>query len=156
MLKKVEIWTDGACSGNPGPGGWAAILLYKGVTKELSGGEMLTTNNIMEIKAVILGLRALKEKCSVTIYSDSAYVVNAITQGWLNNWIANNYKTADKKEVKNRELWEELHELMQFHQVEFVKVKGHADNTNNNRCDELARAEIKALIKNLTDITEES
>lgn len=156
MLKKVEIWTDGACSGNPGPGGWAAILLYKGVTKELSGGEMLTTNNIMEIKAVILGLRALKEKCSVTIYSDSAYVVNAITQGWLNNWIANNYKTADKKEVKNRELWEELHELMQFHQVEFVKVKGHADNANNNRCDELARAEIKALAKNLTDITEES
>lgn len=156
MLKKVEIWTDGACSGNPGPGGWAAILLYKGVTKELSGGEILTTNNIMEIKAVILGLRALKEKCSVTIYSDSAYVVNAITQGWLNNWIANNYKTADKKEVKNRELWEELHELMQFHQVEFVKVKGHADNANNNRCDELARAEIKALAKNLIDVTEES
>lgn len=156
MLKKVEIWTDGACSGNPGPGGWAAILLYKGVTKELSGGEMLTTNNIMEIKAVILGLRALKEKCSVTIYSDSAYVVNAITQGWLNNWIANNYKTADKKEVKNRELWEELYELMQFHQVEFVKVKGHADNAKNNRCDDLARAEIKALTKNLTDITEES
>lgn len=154
MLKKVEIWTDGACSGNPGPGGWAAILLYKGVKKEISGGEMLTTNNIMEIKAVILGLRALKEKCSVTIYSDSAYVVNAITQGWLNNWIANNYKTADKKEVKNRELWEELHELMLFHQVEFVKVKGHADNANNNRCDELARAEIKALTKNFSDIEE--
>lgn len=154
MLKKVEIWTDGACSGNPGPGGWAAILLYKGVKKEISGGEMLTTNNIMEIKAVILGLRALKEKCSVTLYSDSAYVVNAITQGWLNNWIANNYKTADKKEVKNRELWEELHELMLFHQVEFVKVKGHADNANNNRCDELARAEIKALTKNFSDIEE--
>lgn len=154
MLKKVEIWTDGACSGNPGPGGWAAILLYKGVKKELSGGEMLTTNNIMEIRAVILGLRALKEKCNVTIYSDSAYVVNAITQGWLNNWIANNYKTADKKEVKNRELWEELHELMQFHQIEFVKVKGHADNVNNNRCDELARAEIKALTKNFSDIEE--
>ncbi len=145
MLKKVEIWTDGACSGNPGPGGWAAILLYMGKEKALSGGLNETTNNVMELTAVIEGLSALKEKCSVTLYSDSAYVVNAINQGWLSGWQKNDFKTADKKPVKNRELWERLISLLSEQEVNFIKVKGHSSNENNNRCDELARAEILKL-----------
>lgn len=147
MLKKVEIWTDGACSGNPGPGGWAAILHYKGSEKILSGGLKSTTNNIMELTAVIEGLAALKEKCDVTLYSDSAYVINAINLGWLSGWQKNNFKTADKKPVKNRELWERLISLLDNQSVTFEKVKGHAQNENNNRCDEIARGEITRLIE---------
>lgn len=146
MLKKIEIWTDGACSCNPGPGGWAAVLLYKGVEKVISGGLNDTTNNVMELTAVIEALSALKEKCDVNLYSDSAYVVNAINQGWLSGWQANGFKTADKKPVKNRELWERLYSLLAKQNVNFIKVKGHDVNENNNRCDELARAEIKKLI----------
>lgn len=149
MLKKVFIWTDGACSGNPGPGGWAAILKYGDVEKTISGGELSTTNNVMELTAVVKALYALKEKCNVSIYSDSAYVVNAIEQGWLYNWKKNGFKTADKKPVKNLELWQNLYDLLLKHDVTFIKVKGHADNENNNRCDSLARAEITKITKNI-------
>ena len=148
MLKKIEIWTDGACSCNPGPGGWAAILRYGNYEKVFSGGENNTTNNVMELTSVIKGLAALKEKCEVTLYSDSAYVINAINEGWLKNWQKSGFKTADKKPVKNRELWEELSELLLNQNVNFVKVKGHAQNKNNNRCDEIARGEISKLSDN--------
>ena len=141
-MEDVIIYTDGACSGNPGPGGWAAILMYKDNKKEISGGEKNTTNNIMELTAVIEGLKLLKFPCKVQVYSDSAYVVNAFKQNWITNWIKNNWKTADKKEVKNKELWQELLNLTKIHNVTFNKVKGHADNEFNNRCDELARANI--------------
>ena len=144
-MKKVSIWTDGACSYNPGPGGWAAILQYGKAEKVLSGGKNETTNNVMELTAVVEGLKALKEKCSVLLYSDSAYVVNAVEQGWLHNWKANGFRTADKKPVKNRELWEELDALLSEHAVKFVKVKGHADNEYNNRCDSIARSEVEKL-----------
>ena len=147
MLKKVEIWTDGACSYNPGPGGWASILYYKGIEKEISGGMLDTTNNVMELTAVIQGLKALKEPCEVTLYSDSTYVVNAILENWLDAWQQNGFKTANKKPVKNKELWEELSILLKKHNVNFVHVKGHADNVNNNRCDKLARAEIQKLME---------
>ena len=143
MLKKVEIWTDGACSNNPGPGGWAAILNYKGVEKVFSGGLPSTTNNVMELTAVIEGLKALKESCKVILYSDSSYVVNAITENWLTAWEKNGFKTANKKPVKNRELWEELSLLLKKHEVTFIHVKGHADNENNNRCDKIARQEVQ-------------
>lgn len=145
MMKKVSIWTDGACSYNPGPGGWAAILQYGKAEKVLSGGKNETTNNVMELTAVVEGLKALKEKCSVILYSDSAYVVNAVEQGWLHNWKANGFRTADKKPVKNRELWEELDALLSEHAVKFIKVKGHADNEYNNRCDSIARSEVEKL-----------
>lgn len=138
-MEKVTIYTDGACSGNPGPGGWGTILMYKDTKKEISGGSKDTTNNIMEITAVIEGLKLLKFPCEVDLYSDSAYVVNAFNQGWINNWRKNNWKTASKEPVKNRELWEELYELTNMHKVNFIKVKGHSDNEYNNRCDELAR-----------------
>ena len=145
MLKKVEIWTDGACPCNPGPGGWAAILNYMGIEKEISGGKLDTTNNYMELTAVIQALNALKEPCEVTLYSDSSYVVNAITENWLAGWQRNGFKTAGNKPVKNQELWEELLVLLKKHQVNFVHVKGHADNQNNNRCDKLAREQIQKL-----------
>lgn len=138
--KKVTIYTDGACSGNPGKGGWGAILIYGDVVKELSGGEDNTTNNRMELKAVIEALKALKSPCDVEIYSDSAYVVNAFTQKWIDNWIKNNWKTADKKSVKNVDLWQELLVLIKTHNVTFKKVKGHSDNELNERCDKLAKA----------------
>ena len=141
-MKQVEIFTDGACSGNPGPGGWGAVLRYNGREKELSGGEKNTTNNRMELTAVIKGLSALKERCEVDLYSDSSYVVNAINEGWLVAWQMKGYKTADNKPVKNVELWQELSALLKEHQVNFIKVKGHADNEYNNRCDELATGEI--------------
>ncbi len=144
-MKKVTIYTDGACSGNPGPGGWGAILMCDGVQKEISGANQSTTNNIMEITAVLEALKLLKYECEVTIYSDSAYVVNAFKQGWLENWVKNNWRTASKDPVKNQELWEELYNLTQKHKVEFVKVKGHSDNEFNNRCDELARSEIEKV-----------
>lgn len=138
--KKVTIYTDGACSGNPGKGGWGSILIYGDVVKELSGGEDNTTNNRMELKAVIEALKALKSPCEVEIYSDSAYVVNAFTQKWIDNWIKNNWKTADKKSVKNVDLWQELLVLIKTHNVTFKKVKGHSDNELNERCDKLAKA----------------
>ena len=142
-MKQVELYTDGACSGNPGAGGYGAILIYKGLEKEISGGEPLTTNNRMEIYAVIAGLECLKEKCRVNIYSDSAYTVNAFTQNWLEGWIRNGWRKADGKEVANSDLWQRLYDLTESHEVRFIKVKGHADNAYNNRCDELARAAIK-------------
>lgn len=144
-MKEVTIYTDGACSGNPGPGGWGAILMYNDNKKEISGAEKETTNNIMEITAVLEALKLLKEECDVKVYSDSAYVVNAFNQGWIYNWRKNNWKTANKEPVKNKNLWEELYELTQKHKVEFIKVKGHSDNEFNNRCDFLATSAIKTL-----------
>lgn len=144
-MKKVTIYTDGACSGNPGPGGWGAILMYNGTSKEISGASKDTTNNIMEITAVLESLKLLKEECEVKVYSDSAYVVNAFNQGWIYNWKKNNWKTASKDPVKNKELWEELYSLVQKHKVEFIKVKGHSDNEYNNRCDFLATSAIKTI-----------
>ncbi len=144
-MKKVTIYTDGACSGNPGPGGWGAILMYNETSKEISGANKDTTNNIMEITAVIEALKLLKEECEVKVYSDSAYVVNAFKQGWIYNWKKNNWKTASKDPVKNKELWEELYSLVQKHKVEFIKVKGHSDNEYNNRCDFLATSAIKTI-----------
>lgn len=142
-MEKVTIYTDGACSGNPGPGGWGAILMCQGKKKEMAGGCKNTTNNIMEITAVIEALKLLKYACEVDLYSDSAYVVNAFRQKWIDNWKKNNWKTASKEPVKNKELWQELDKLTQIHQVKFHKVKGHSDNEFNNRCDELARGEIQ-------------
>jgi ribonuclease HI len=142
-MEEVTIYTDGACSGNPGPGGWGAILMYKENKKEISGGKKDTTNNVMELTAVIEALKLLKFPCKVKLYSDSAYVVNAFLQNWVINWQRNNWKTADKKEVKNKELWQELVELTNIHDITFIKVKGHSDNEYNNRCDELARKAIQ-------------
>ena len=144
-MKKVTIYTDGACSGNPGPGGWGAVLIYGETKKEISGARENTTNNIMEITAVLEALKLLKEECEVEVYSDSAYVVNAFNQGWIYNWQKNNWKTSGKDPVKNRELWEELYSYTQKHKVTFIKVKGHSDNEYNNRCDELAREAILSL-----------
>lgn len=145
MRKKVDIYTDGACSGNPGVGGWGAVLFYRGVRKEISGAEGQTTNNRMELTAMIRALSALKEDCEVTLYSDSAYCVDAFNKGWIASWKANGWRTADKSEVKNPDLWQELLALAERHKVTFVKVKGHSDNEHNNRCDALARAAIKAF-----------
>lgn len=145
MMKEIDLYTDGACSGNPGAGGYGAILIYRGVEREISGGEPSTTNNRMEIYAVIAGLRCLKEKCKVNIYSDSAYTVNAFNQHWIDNWMKSGWKKADGKPVLNAELWQELYSLVRQHEVRFIKVKGHADNEYNNRCDALARAAIKNL-----------
>lgn len=144
-MEKVVIYTDGACSGNPGPGGWAAVLMYKDNKKEISGGQKDTTNNVMELTAVIEGLKLLKYPCEVDLYSDSAYVVNSFLQGWIYNWVKNNWKTVSKEPVKNKELWEELYNLTKKHKVNFIKVKGHSDNEYNNRCDELARNAIKDI-----------
>ena len=144
-MEEVTIYTDGACSGNPGPGGWGSILMYKGNKKEISGSKKETTNNVMELTAVIEALKLLKYPCKVNVYSDSAYVVNAFLQHWITNWQKNNWKTADKSDVKNKELWQELLQLTQTHEVKFIKVKGHADNEFNNRCDELARNAILSL-----------
>ena len=144
-INEVTIYTDGACSGNPGPGGWAAILMAGGAKKELSGGEKDTTNNRMELMAVIEGLNALKRPCKVDIYSDSAYVVNAFEQNWIDKWIKNGWKNSAKAEVANSDLWKRLLELTKTHNVTFHKVKGHADNEFNNRCDELAVAEWKRI-----------
>jgi len=145
-MEEVVIYTDGACSGNPGPGGWGSILMYKGNQKEISGGKIDTTNNVMELTAVIEGLRLLKFPCKVKLYSDSAYVVNAFNQKWIYGWLKNGWKNASKEPVKNKELWQELYNLTKVHEVEFIKVKGHSDNEYNNRCDELARNAIKELV----------
>ncbi len=136
-MKQVTIYTDGACSGNPGPGGWGAILLYKDTLRELSGGEEHTTNNRMELLGVISALSALKEPCEIELYTDSQYIANAINKGWLQGWKAKNWKRKDG-ELKNIDLWQELDKLLNTHAVSFNWVKGHAENQYNNRCDELA------------------
>lgn len=138
----MTIYTDGACSGNPGPGGWAAILVAGDKRRELWGYEPETTNNRMELTAAIEALRALKVPCRVKLYSDSAYLVNAFRQGWVDKWLHNGWVTARKEPVENQDLWQELLRVMAPHQVEWIKVKGHADNPYNNRCDELARRAI--------------
>ena len=149
-LKKVELYTDGACSGNPGKGGYGGILIYKGIEKEYSGFADNTTNNRMELTAVIMGLKMLKEPVEIDIYSDSAYTVNAFLEGWIENWINNNWRTAGKKPVQNVELWQELLALIHPHKVTWHKVKGHADNSYNNRCDKLATGEIAKHLDNKT------
>ena len=144
-MEEVIIYTDGACSGNPGPGGWGSILMMGENKKEISGGKKDTTNNVMELTAVIEALKLLKRPCKVDLYSDSAYVVNAFLQNWILGWIKNGWRNSNKEEVKNKELWQELLSLTKIHDVTFHKVKGHADNEYNNRCDELARNAIKKL-----------
>ena len=140
-MKTVELYTDGACSGNPGPGGWGAILSYMGHEKELSGGDAKTTNNRMELTAVIRGLEALTEPCIVELYTDSKYVADAINKGWLAYWSTHNWRSMSKKDVANPELWKRLLELHGIHRVTYHWVKGHAENPKNNRCDQLAVAE---------------
>ena len=137
-MKTVTLYTDGACSGNPGPGGWGAILEFNGIEKELSGGESSTTNNRMELIAVISGLQALKEPCRVELYSDSKYVIDGLSKGWAVSWQKNGWRKADKKPALNPDLWEILLALTQKHTLEYHWVKGHSDNPKNNRCDELA------------------
>lgn len=141
-MKRVVIYTDGACSGNPGPGGWGAILVYGGWKKELSGGEDSTTNNRMELTGAIEALRALKEPCRVELYTDSRYLVDAIEQGWLESWKARSWRRKDGP-LKNPELWQALDEQISRHDVVFRWVKGHAENPFNNRCDEMAVEEAK-------------
>ncbi len=145
-MKEVTIYTDGACSGNPGPGGWGTILDYKGTRKELSGGEKLTTNNRMELTAVIEGLKALKEKCSVTVITDSKYVSDGINLGWARGWKANNWRKKDKKPALNPELWDELLSLIDKHEVKISWIKGHAGHPENEKCDRLAVAESQKFL----------
>ena len=140
-MKTIELFTDGACSGNPGPGGWGAILRYQGKEKELAGGEAQTTNNRMELTAVIRGLEALKEPCRVTVTTDSRYVVDGIEKGWARSWRARGWVKADKKPALNAELWGRLLDLLDRHEVTFRWIKGHAGHTENERCDRLAVAE---------------
>lgn len=140
LINEVTIYTDGACSGNPGPGGWGVVLIAGSHQKELSGGEKLTTNNKMELTAVIKGLEALTRPCKVKLYSDSAYVVNAFNQHWIDNWQRNGWRNKAREAVANEDLWKQLLLLTKTHEVEFIKVKGHADNEFNNRCDRLAVA----------------
>ena len=143
MPKTVTIYTDGACSGNPGPGGWGAILRYGAHEKELSGGDPETTNNRMELTAVIRALEALKEPCRVELYTDSRYIVDAIEKGWLHSWQRNGWRKADKKPALNVDLWQRILELFATHEVHLHWVKGHAENEYNNRCDALAVAQYK-------------
>lgn len=145
MLKYVEIFTDGACSGNPGPGGWGAILRYNGRERELSGGEKETTNNRMELTAVIEALSALKEPCKVRLVTDSKYVADGITLGWAESWRKNNWRKADKKPALNPDLWEKLLDLIKTHEVTIDWVKGHAGHPENERCDQLAVNFYKSL-----------
>ena len=142
-MKIVTIYTDGACSGNPGPGGWGAILSYGGREKELSGGEAETTNNRMELTAVIEALSALKEPCAVELYSDSKYVIDALEKRWVYGWRSRGWKKSDRKPALNVDLWERLLPLIERHRVNYHWVKGHAENEKNNRCDEMAVAESK-------------
>ncbi len=142
-MKKVILYTDGACSGNPGVGGWGFVLRYGKAEKRLSGAEQSTTNNRMEMTAVIAGLNCLKEPCEVEIYSDSAYTVNAFANGWVYGWEQNGFKRADNKPVQNEDLWRELLSLAKIHKISFKKVKGHADDEYNNICDKLATDAVK-------------
>ncbi len=139
-MKRIEMFTDGACSGNPGPGGWGTILRYNGVEKELSGGEAQTTNNRMELTAVIRGLEALKEKCSVIVTTDSRYVADGIVNGWAKSWRAKGWVKSDKKPALNPDLWGRLLDLLDEHEVEIKWIKGHAGHPENERCDRLAVA----------------
>ena len=151
-MKDVIIYTDGACSCNPGPGGWGAVLMFNGRQKQISGFEDNTTNNRMEMLAVINALKMLKEPCNVDLYSDSAYVVNSFLEGWIDDWQNNNWRTSGRKEVKNIPLWQELLALCEKHKITWHKVKGHADNEYNNLCDKLARGEVD---KHLTEQNKE-
>ncbi len=146
MMKKVEMFTDGACSGNPGPGGWGTILRYKGVEKELSGGDHETTNNRMEMTAVISGLKALNEPCEVDLYTDSKYVCDSVVKGWVYSWKKNNWRKADKKPALNVDLWEDMLLLLEKHNVTFHWLKGHNGHPENERCDKLAVAETQKHI----------
>ncbi len=137
-MKQVNVYTDGACSGNPGPGGWGAILEYKGTRKELSGGEAQTTNNRMEMTAVLRALEALKEPCRVVLCSDSKYVIDALSKGWAKKWRANGWKRGDKKPALNPDLWEQLLNACERHEIEYQWIKGHTGHPENERCDELA------------------
>ncbi|MBP3315163.1 MAG: ribonuclease HI [Clostridia bacterium] len=139
-MKKVELYTDGACRGNPGPGGWGAILVYRGKEKELSGGEASTTNNRMELMAAIAGMSALREPCEIVLTSDSKYLVDAINKGWLASWKRNGWRKADKSAVLNVELWQKIDSLLEIHDVSFVWVHGHTGHPYNERCDALATA----------------
>ena len=149
QLKKVIIHTDGGCEGNPGPGGWAAILRHGAHAKELSGGEPATTNNRMELTAAIEALRALREPCEVELFTDSEYLRDGITS-WVSSWKARNWRTADRKPVKNEELWRQLDEICARHKVEWHWLKGHAGHPDNERCDKLGRAEVSKLRKQYT------
>ena len=146
MKKQGTIYTDGACSGNPGPGGWGCILMYNQHRKESSGGALNTTNNRMEITAALEALKLLKEPCRVDLYTDSAYLCNALEKKWLDTWSKNGWKTASKSNVENQDLWKELIVELDRHDVQFHKVKGHADNEYNNRCDKLARDAVQQIV----------
>ena len=148
-MKYIELFTDGACSGNPGPGGWGVVLRYNGHEKELSGGEKDTTNNRMELTAAIMGLTALKEPCKVRLVTDSKYVADGITKGWAESWRKNNWRKADKKPASNPDLWEKLLDLIKEHDVTIDWVKGHAGHPENERCDRLAVAYYQKLQENL-------
>ncbi len=141
-MKKVTIYTDGACSGNPGAGGWGAVLFYGNIKKEISGFEPNTTNNKMELTAAIEALGKLKQPCEVDLYSDSAYLVNAFNEGWITSWQMNGFRNSNKKPVQNVEMWQKLIDFNCTHKITWIKVKGHADNEFNNRCDQLATGEI--------------
>ena len=146
-MKKIDIFTDGACSGNPGPGGWGAVLRYGATEKELSGGESNTTNNRMELTACIEALKALKETCEVTLTTDSQYVSNGITKGWAESWRRNGWRKSDKKPALNPDLWGELLDLVAKHSVSIVWIKGHAGHPENERCDRLAVAETQKFLE---------
>lgn len=141
-MKKVTIYTDGACSGNPGIGGWGAILFYKDTMKEISGFQKDTTNNQMELTAAIKALDQLKVPCEIDLYSDSAYLINAFKEDWITKWQINGFRTANKKPIQNLDLWKQLIDFNNIHKINWIKVKGHADNKYNNRCDALATGEI--------------
>ena len=145
-MKQVTIYTDGACSGNPGPGGWGAVLLYGQHKKEISGGEAQTTNNRMELTAAIMALQALNEPCAVELYTDSRYLADALEKGWVYNWRRNGWRKPDKKPALNVDLWEQLLALLEIHEVRLHWVRGHADNEFNNRCDALAVAESRKFL----------
>lgn len=155
QLKHVTLYTDGACSYNPGPGGWACVLDYKGNKKEISGFAEETTNNRMELTAVMQGLLALKERCGVSVYTDSSYIHNAFDKGWIINWQNNGWRKADKKPVENQDLWKQILNLSKDHKIKWFKVKGHADDEMNNRCDMLAREQIKLHAKPPEELAEE-
>ncbi|HZW49098.1 MAG TPA: ribonuclease HI [Bacillota bacterium] len=144
-MKQCILYTDGACSGNPGPGGWGAVLLYKAQRKEISGGEKETTNNRMELMAAIAALQVLLEPCEVELYSDSAYLINAFQKNWLANWQRNGWQNSKKQPVENQDLWQRLLGQASRHKINWQKVKGHADSAENNRCDQLAREAISKL-----------